>query len=162
MNLKKLLLLAITHGAALAVGFAGGIYALPIIIAPEAPSETAVTAVADVAEYTGEFRRDLQDSDRLHWGEGQLFVSRESISFMGELAPGPDYMLYLSPEFVETEAEFERLKSSMVVVGSVKTFENFLLDVPADIDPSDYTTAIVWCETFGEFISAARYRDSGV
>ena len=30
-----------------------------------------------------------------------------------------DYMLYLSPTFVETETEFNRLKSKMVVVGSV-------------------------------------------
>ena len=28
---------------------------------------------------------------------------------VGKLAPGPDYKLYLSPEFVETEADFKRL-----------------------------------------------------
>ena len=51
-------------------------------------------------------------------------------------APGPDYKLYLSPEFVETEADFERLKPGMVRVGDVKTFKNFLVPVPESIDPA--------------------------
>ena len=46
----------------------------------------------------------------------------------------------------------------MVRVGDVKTFNNFLVPVPAGVDPSDYTTVIVWCERFGEFITAAQYR----
>ena len=44
---------------------------------------------------------------------------------MGELAPSPDYKLYLSSGFVETEAEFLGLKPSMALVGDVKTFDNF-------------------------------------
>ncbi len=43
-------------------------------------------------------------------------------------------------------------------VGDVKTFDHFIVPVPAGIDPGRYTTVIVWCETFGQFISAARYR----
>jgi hypothetical protein len=30
--------------------------------------------------------------------------------------------------------------------------------VPAGVNPSDFTTVIVWCERFGEFITAAQYR----
>ena len=66
---------------------------------------------------------------------------------MGKLAPGPDYKLYLSPEFVETEADFLRLKPKMVRVGDVKTFENFIVPVPAGVDPARYSAVIVWCET---------------
>ena len=91
-------------------------------------------------------------------GEGVLAVTRDAISLQGRIAPGPDYRLYLSPKFVETEAQFEALKADMVQVGDVKTFENFIVPLPADIDPARYTTAIVWCESFGEFITAARYR----
>ena len=29
---------------------------------------------------------------------------------------------------------------------------------PPAVDIESYTTVLVWCETFGEFISAARYR----
>jgi hypothetical protein len=118
-----------------------------------------VRSAANTAQYTGEFRRDLADSDALHWGEGKLFVSRDNVAFEGRLAPGPDYRLYLSPEFVETEAAFEALKSEMVEVGPVRTFENFMVAVPESIDPSEYTAAIVWCESFRQFITAAEYRN---
>ena len=77
---------------------------------------------------------------------------------MGELAPGPDYKLYLSSTFVETEVEFNRLKGSMLRVGDVKTFENFAVKLPEGVDLTQYNTVIVWCETFGEFITAAKYR----
>ena len=150
--------LLVSHGLVGAIGFAAGIYFLPILIAPPAPSETEVAAASKGASFTGEFRRDLEGSDRLHWGEGKVSVGASVISLMGELAPGPDYKLYLSPEFVETEAAFAQIKGKMVQVGDVKTFKNFVLSVPATIDPSQYTTAIVWCETFGEFITAAKYR----
>jgi hypothetical protein len=154
----KRLALLISHLAALAVGFAAGIYALPILIAPEAPSAAAVQAQAAAATYTGQFRRDLQDSDALHWGEGTVSISARSIALAGELAPGPDYKLYLSPKFVETEAEFLQLKAQMVRAGDIKTFRNFLLEVPASVDVAQYNTVIIWCETFGQFITAARYK----
>ena len=152
------LLLAATHLVALAIGFALGVYTLPILIAPPAPSTADVAAEAAKASFKGEFRRDLKGSDALHWGEGTVSVSRTSIALAGELAPGPDYKLYLSPEFVETEADFKRLRPSMVRVGDVKTFKNFLITVPENVDPARYTTVIVWCETFSQFITAAKYR----
>jgi len=156
--MKKFLLLIISHAVVGAVGFAGGIYMLPILIAPPAPAEAEVLEIASQAQFTSEFRRDLAGSDALHWGEGIVSVSRSAVSLMGKLAPGPDYKLYLSPEFVETEADFNRLKSEMVRVGDVRTFENFLVPVPESIDPDAYNTVVVWCESFGQFITAAKYQ----
>ena len=156
--MKKLLLLLVSHAAVLAFGFALGIYALPILTAPAAPSSSEAGSAAGQARYTGQFRRDLKGSDLLHWGEGKLSVGDSSIVLVGELAPGPDYKLYLSPEFVETESDFARLKPRMVRVGDVRTFQNFVVPVPASVDVSAYTTAIVWCEAFSQFITAARYR----
>lgn len=156
--MKKLILLLITHGVALAIGFAAGIYALPILIAPPAPTVAEVQKVAAQAQFKGAFRRDLKGSDALHWGEGTVAVSKSSVSLMGKLAPGPDYKLYLSPEFVETKADFTRLKDRMARIGDVKTFENFVVPVPQSIDVAAFNTVIVWCESFGQFISAAKYR----
>ena len=154
----RTLILIGTHVAAIGAGFALGIYTLPILTAPEGPSVEQVRSAAAAAGYQGEFRRDLADSDALHWGEGTLSVGNDLISFEGRLAPGPDYRLYLSPKFVETEADFEALKSQMVEVGRVQTFENFMVTLPGGIDPSEYSAAIVWCESFGQFITAAEYR----
>lgn len=158
MNKRNAFLLLGSHAVVAAAGFAGGIYVLPVLIAPPAPSATEVKAASSQAMYSGQFRRDLKDSDALHWGEGVVSIGLNSISLMGELAPGPDYKLYLSPEFVETESDFKRLKSRMVRVGDVKTFENFVVTVPAGVDPSQFSAVIVWCETFNEFITAAKYR----
>ncbi len=143
---------------AVLIGFGAGIYLLPILTAPPAPTASEVRAAAGETEYSGEFRRDLQDSDALHWGEGTVLVGEKAISLEGEISPGPDYKLYLSPEFVETEADFIRLKSQMARVGDVKTFENFIVQVPESIDPNTFNTVIVWCETFSQFITAAQYR----
>ena len=157
-TVKKRLLLLATHLAALAAGFALGVYLLPILTAPPAPTAGELAAQAAAAQFSGHFRRDLKDSDALHWGEGKVSVGPRSIVLEGQLAPGPDYKLYLSPEFVETEADFLRLKPRMARVGDVKTFRNFAVAVPDGIDPAAFTTAVVWCETFGQFITAARYR----
>lgn len=158
MNIRRSLALVASHLAAIAVGFAGGIYALPILIAPPAPVVAEIDGVAARAAFKGEFRRDLQDSDSLHWGEGSVAVASDAISLMGRLAPGPDYKLYLSPEFVETEADFNRLKARMARVGDVRTFENFVVEVPPTIDVAQYSAVIVWCESFGQFITSASYR----
>lgn len=154
----KKLLLTVSHLVAIAIGFALGIYALPILIAPPAPTAAEISAQRAQASYTGEFRRNLQDSDALHWGEGTVSITATHIALAGELAPGPDYKLYLSPVFVETEADFARHRPVMIRVGDVKTFSNFLVPLPSSIDPARYTTVIIWCESFNQFITAASYR----
>lgn len=158
MKIRTLLFLIVTHGAVGFAGFALGIYLLPILTAPPAPTAAEVQAKSAQATYTGEFRRDLKESDALHWGEGTVSISPSSVTLMGEIAPGPDYKLYFSPQFIETEAEFERLKSTMTRVGDVKTFKNFIVELPSGFDPSTFNTVIVWCESFGEFITAAKYQ----
>lgn len=158
--MKKLTIAAllVSHLLVGAVGFGLGIYVLPILIAPEAPTMAEVNKISESASYSGMFSRDRQDSDAFHWGEGNVYVGKQAVTLMGELAPGPDYRLYLSKEFVETEEKFKQLKPDMVMIGGVNTFENFVVDMPSDIDPSQYTTVIVWCERFSEFISSARYQ----
>ena len=99
--MKKMLILVITHLGFAAAGFALGIYALPILMAPEAPSVAEVASLQGDPTYTGTFKRDLTDSDLLHWGEGEVSIGSDAITLVGSIAPGPDYRLYLSPEFVE-------------------------------------------------------------
>lgn len=156
--MQKVLFFLITHCIVGALGFAMGIYTLPLLTAPPPPTESDINAVTGKAMYVGNFKRDLLGSDMFHWGDGTIAVSQKAISFRGKLAPGPDYKLYLSPVFVQTEAEFLRLKPKMARVGDVRTFENFVVPIPGSIDPASYNTAIVWCESFGQFISAAKYR----
>jgi hypothetical protein len=148
----------ISHLATLVVGFGLGVYFLPILTAPPAPTQSELNSAIASPRFTGVFRRDLKDSDALHWGQGQVFIGAHTIALQGELSPGPDYKLYLSPAFVETEADFKRLKSQMVQVADVKTFQNFVVPLPATIDPAQYKAVVIWCESFNEFITAAPYQ----
>ena len=148
----------LTHGIALALGFVLGIYLLPILIAPEAPSNSEVTASSQQAIFSGEFRKDLPGSDFLHWGDGNFSISRNQVSFMGSLAPGPDYQLYMTRELAVTEQEFLLIKEQSAKIGAVMTFDNFILNLPENINPADFKAIIIWCETFGEFITAASYQ----
>ncbi|MBY6188335.1 DM13 domain-containing protein [Marinobacter hydrocarbonoclasticus] len=158
MSLRKPLLLLTSHTLVAAIGFAVGIYTLPILTAPDSPELAQVQTTAAQALYRGQFVRDLKDSDSLHWGEGEVTIGTDAITLVGKLAPGPDYKVYLSPQFVETEADFNRLKSTMVQVGSVSTFDNFIVPLSGQVDPSQYSSVIIWCESFGQFITAARYQ----
>jgi hypothetical protein len=156
--MKKLVLLVISHGLAAALGVAIGIYTLPILTAPKAPTLAEVESLVGNVEYTGWFSRDLKGSDLLHWGEGEVSVSRTAIALKGSIAPGPDYKLYLTPAFVESEEAFSRVKDRSVQLGEVKTFENFVVSVPESVDVAQYNSVVVWCESFSEFITAAKYR----
>ncbi|WP_434052828.1 MAG: DM13 domain-containing protein [Roseibium sp.] len=154
----RLIFLLCSHGAVLAVGFALGVYFLPFLTEPQGPGEAVLAEAAAGAQYQVELTRDLAGSDFLHWGEGTVSISPAQIVHTGELSPGPDYKLYLVKEFVEDEAGFLSIKDTAVQLGDVKTFDGFIVDVPADVSIDDYTTVLVWCEAFGEFITAAKYR----
>ena len=147
-----------THLAALAIGFALGVYFLPILTAPEGPDKAMLAETAATAQFKAEFKRDLKGSDFLHWGEGKVSLTPRKIVHEGKLAPGPDYKLYLMKTFVADEAEFEAAKAEGIRLGDIKTFNGFITDVPDDIDINAYNTVVVWCEAFGEFITAAKYR----
>jgi hypothetical protein len=154
----KFISFLVTHGIALAIGIALGIYLLPVLTAPDGPSNAEVSSSAAQALFKGDFHRKQPGSDFLHWGEGQISISTKQISFMGSIAPGPDYQLYLTPALAQTEEEFLMMKDESAKIGGVKTFDNFILDIPENIDPANYRALIVWCESFGEFITAASYR----
>jgi hypothetical protein len=144
--------------AAAAIGFAAGIYVLPILVAPEAPGAAEAQKAIRAAQYSARFRKDLKGSDFLHWGEGTVAVGRERVAFRGQLAPGPDYKLYFAPEFVDTKEAFLRIKERSVRAADIRTFETFVVPLPASLDIAAYDTVVIWCERFSMFITAAKYR----
>jgi len=156
--MRRWIVLLFTHAGMLAVGFAAGIYLLPILTAPAGPDSAMLAAAEKSALYKTEFKRELKGSDFFHWGKGKVSVSAKTIAHEGELAPGPNYKLYLTKTFVEDEDQFQEIKAQAKVVGDVRSFDGFILDVPDGVDIEAYTTLVVWCEAFNEFITAAKYR----
>ena len=110
------------------------------------------------ALYKTLFVKDLKGSDLFHWGEAKVTVSKNEIIVNGSIAPGPDYKLYLTKEFVEQEEEFLFIKDKSKYIAEVKTFKNFVITIPENIDINDYNTIVIWCESFSEFITAAKYK----
>lgn len=155
--MKKLLLLAIL-AAALGAGFALGVYALPVMIARAAPEASQVDAVSAAAIARGRFERDHPSSDWLHWGDGELWLSTTHVAFSGSMAPGPDYRLFLSPTAIGSAEDFLAHRSSMIEVGDVRGFNGFILALPEGAAATAYTSAIVWCEGFGQFIAATELK----
>ena len=147
-----------SHALVGALGFALGIYLLPILAAPPSPTASEISGVESAAVYQAEFRRDLAGSDALHWGEGKVSIGPRAVALNGALAPEPAYRLYLSPEFVDTEEQFLRVRQRMLPVGEIRTFDGFVVELPAVADLSAYNSVVVWCEAFDEFITAAQYR----
>jgi hypothetical protein len=156
--MKKIFALGASHVAVLLLGVALGIYLLPILSAPPAPTAEEVRAASVSSQFKAELKRQLKGSDALHWGEGTVSVGPSSIALMGRVAPGPAYKLYLVPEFVETEADFKRVKSQSLAIADIKTFENFIVPVPQGTDLTKYNTVLIWCESFSQFITAGKYR----
>lgn len=156
--MKRVFLLALSHLAVLGAGVALGIYLLPILAAPPAPTAADVRSASAGASYKAAFRRDLNGSDALHWGEGEVSVGPAAVSLMGRIAPGPAYKLYLAPRFVETGEEFKRIKGQSLVLGDVKTFDNFIVPAAGGVPFERFDTVVIWCESFSQFITAAKYR----
>jgi hypothetical protein len=154
----KRLMLILSHAFVLLVGAALGVYLLPILTAPPAPSAGDIRSASVAAQFRAEFKRELKGSDPLHWGEGALSVGPSSITLAGRIAPGPAYKLYLVPEFVETGEDFKRMKSRSLPVADVKTFENFIVPLAPGTPLEHFNTVVIWCESFSQFITAAKYR----
>lgn len=160
--LNKSLIIGFVLGglAALPVGFGLGVYYLPILVASEGASADVVAAAKSEAMISATLRRALKGSDGYHWGEGTLHLTREGEQYFftldGQVSPGPDYKLYLTPEYVEDEAAFLAIKAQSVRVADITGFDNFRVDVPMLIDPTQYPAMVIWCERFEEFITAGR------
>ena len=156
--MKIAILLLVSHICVAAAGFAIGIYSLPILTAEPPPSAATISSAKRNMQYSGFFTPGSPGSDFLHWGEGSLSVGKAFIVFQGELAPGPDYHLYLSPVMIEDEMDFNANRSELRYVGDIDTFGDFILPVPGGTDIDDYMSVVIWCDSFDEFISSAKYR----
>ncbi|PCK30146.1 DM13 domain-containing protein [Pseudoalteromonas piscicida] len=136
-------------------GFVAGVYTLPILTQPPAASHAEIQAVSKAATHRGQFVKALKDSDALHYANGEIYFSDKHIAFVGEIAPGPDYRLYLAKTFIESEADFKAQKHTMVEVARINQFSQFVLPRYLQTDLTKFHSAIIWCEHFEQFISAA-------
>ena len=89
-----------------------------------------------------------------------MYINQNKFALAASLAPVPAYALYLSPTFVDDEANVAAEIDKMVAVADIKTFDNFIIDAPMVIDVNHYPSAVVWCVAFSEFITAAGFQQA--
>ena len=90
--------------AGLVIGFALGVYFLPILTEEKGLDTVALAQLEASAEQSVAFTRDLPRSDVFHWGEGTVRASDTRIWLEGKISPGPDFWLYLTPSLATDEA----------------------------------------------------------
>ena len=83
--------------AGLVIGFALGVYFLPILTEEKGIDSAALAQLEASAEWSGTFTRALPGSDAFHWGEGTVRASDKRIWLEGKISPGLNYRLYLTP-----------------------------------------------------------------
>ena len=153
----KIILLA-SHLALFGAGVGLGIYILPILTAQENATIAEIEEVQKVAKYSGEFKKDQKGGDALHWANGQLFVTDNEIVFKGDVAPGPDYKIYLTKKQATDKESFLDIKKEAILIGELKNFGNFKKTIPASVNVNEFTTVQIWCEHFSKFIGSAKYQ----
>jgi hypothetical protein len=77
---RKLILFGVFNVVlGLIIGFGLGVYSLPILTAETGLDDAAITARQSTIERRGEFHRNLEGSDSLHWGEGTIMVGNNAV-----------------------------------------------------------------------------------
>ena len=120
--------------------------------------EEIIDTVIDNAVYKAVFVKQLKGSDFFHWGQGQISISNNKSVFVGKLSPGPDCKLYLAKKFVNDEISFLKEKNNSLLLSDVKSFNGFAVSLPRNVNLDMYTSIVIWCETFSEFMTSAQYR----
>ena len=96
----------------------------------------------------------------MHWADGTGGLIRTQEGWVLRLdgnfkaGPGPNFWIYLNTRGVGDEADFNA-DAKRVRLAKLRSFEgaqNYLL--PASIDPSQFHTVTVWCESFGAYIAS--------
>ncbi|WP_244272023.1 hypothetical protein [Pseudovibrio denitrificans] len=105
--------LLVSHTVVLAVGFALGVYFLPILTAPDSPETAVLEQEAQNAQYTAEFSRDQRGSDFLHWGEGKVSVSPTMIVHQAVLLRGLITRFTWFMSSLSTKMSFCRSKATL-------------------------------------------------
>ncbi|HGM6822503.1 TPA: DM13 domain-containing protein [Serratia marcescens] len=158
MKTKLKVFLLISHLTFLGAGTGLGIYLLPILTAQENASLNEINNVKKLAKYKGEFNRNQKGSDVFHWAEGELYVTDSEIAFKGQVAPGPDYKIYLTKAQAVDKNSFLEMKKEAVLIGELKNFGNFRKSIPDSVNVNEFTTVQIWCERFSKFIGSAVYQ----
>lgn len=144
-------------------GAAAMLIAFPFLFPPPAASDAAPAPIDAAAATRTTFAFDLNapGRDSVHWANGsgtivataQGPVLRLEADF--EAGPGPNYWIYLNTRAVGEERDFDA-DAGRVRIAKLKSFkgaQNYAL--PPGVDPAQFHTVTIWCDSFGAYIGSA-------
>ena len=70
----------------------------------------------------------------------KISISKEKISFQGNLSLRPDCKLYLTKIFVTDEEDFLKKKNKGLKIGTIKSFNGFLPELSGDLNLECYNS----------------------
>lgn len=120
----------------------------------------AVDSAAAAAARDFRFDEKAPGRDPIHWANGTgAFVNTAEgwvLRLNGDFraGPGPNFWIYLNTTAVGQERDF-RADRGRVKLAALRSFEgaqNYRL--PPGLDPSQFHTLTIWCETFGVYIAS--------
>jgi hypothetical protein len=167
-SLKSSLIALTSLVFGVAIGAMAMLIAFPFLFPPpaanDAPPMAAQSQGAGSQPASAALRFRFDESapgrDPIHWANGtgsfmqteQGWVLRLNGDF--KAGPGPNFWLYLNTRTVGEESAF-KADAGRVKLAHLRSFEgaqNYLL--PAGVDPSQFHTLTIWCESFGVYIAS--------
>ena len=133
LRMVRFFTLLATHAIMLVAGFALGVYMLPILTAPKGPDVAALQAMERGAlqgPLPTRPQRQRRGALGRRRGEGAARQDRSR----GPPGARARLQAVSRPSFVDTKEGFLGLKDKSRRVGDVKTFDGFLVDVPAGVE----------------------------
>lgn len=117
-------------------------------------------APATVAAPVFRFDENAPGRDPIHWanGTGSFVLTAEGwvlrLNDDFRAGPGPNFWLYLNTTAVGEETAFraDRGRVKLALLRSFGGAQNYKL--PPGLNPSDFHTLTIWCETFGVYIAS--------
>jgi hypothetical protein len=139
-----------------AFGVAVGLFIFPYVFPPPPAMETLDEADRADLVATGEFIH-ANPSDPVHYGSGKVSVYQSAVFLESdfEVGPGPAYHVYLVPK-PTIRASGDVADTMYVDLGQLRAFKGSQrYAIPDGVDLADYSSVVIWCETFSVLISPA-------
>ncbi|MEM6728313.1 MAG: DM13 domain-containing protein [Pseudomonadota bacterium] len=140
-----------------AVAGAAGWYLFSPLFIDQVVDEVVIVSEESQVLASGSFR----DADRVHRGMGEASFVRQpdgrvELQLTGfEVTNGPDLKVYLSAH-ADPERASDVTGNDWISLGALKgNVGDQTYTLPADVDPADFNSVVIWCEAFSVLFSPA-------
>lgn len=137
-------------------GAAGWVLFSPLFI-DQVVDEVVIVSEESQVLASGTFR----DADRVHKGMGNAAFVRQPDGTVElqltdfEVTNGPDLKVYLSAH-ADPASSSDVTGAEWVSLGTLKgNIGDQTYTLPADVDPAQFNSVVIWCEAFGVLFSPA-------